>query len=136
MQLKLSKDPNNFYMEGLPAKNTIAIKRFANQHRVKMQVDNIECESLYKAFLIASESMKMIAEQLKDQMENSEEEKTYVIIRKFASGESVVIEEGLTLAQAKEHCSSKETSWMTCQSYEGQKLTEERGKWFDCFYEE
>jgi len=52
--------------------------------------------------------------------------KTYTIIRKYKDtshpNHNKIIDSGLTLKEAKEHCSSEETH--------------EKGVWFDCFYEE
>lgn len=54
------------------------------------------------------------------------EEKTYRIVRKYKEDghpdHDKVIKEGLTRAEAKEHCSDPDTSMP--------------GVWFDCFYEE
>lgn len=52
--------------------------------------------------------------------------KTYKIVRQYKDGNHPdhhkVIKEGLTLAEAQDHCQSPET--------------EEKGVWFDSFYEE
>jgi hypothetical protein len=49
--------------------------------------------------------------------------------------DSEVIEEGLTLGEARAYCRDPETSSRTCHSKEGMALTESRGPWF-CGYEE
>ena len=55
-----------------------------------------------------------------------EEEKTYKILRKYKDSShpdnNRVVKEGLSLAEAKEHCQDPDT--------------EEKGVWFDAFYEE
>jgi hypothetical protein len=61
---------------------------------------------------------------------------TYKIIRNFMHHPSEVIAEGLTLKEAKEHCSDPETSSRKCTSEEGIALTNRMGPWFDGFDEE
>lgn len=64
---------------------------------------------------------------------------SYKIVRSFFNDEDYsdeVIETGLTLEEAKEHCSDPETSSRTCTDPELVALTEERGKWFDGYEEE
>lgn len=76
-------------------------------------------------------------------MSEDPEEKEYFIVRKyFRSGPwsalangGELIAHGLTLKEAQEHCSDPDTSSRTCTSEEGLKRTEERGPWFDCYYE-
>ncbi len=74
-----------------------------------------------------------------------EDNKTYRVERFFLNGGSrgpnggsyrEVVSEGLTLAEAKEHCEDDESSWKTATSAEAQKRTREKGEWFDGFYEE
>lgn len=61
---------------------------------------------------------------------------TYKIVRMFLNdSDSEVIEEGLTLGEARAYCRDPETSSRTCHSKEGMALTESRGPWF-CGYEE
>lgn len=52
--------------------------------------------------------------------------KTYCVVRKYKDGchpnNDMIVKEGLTLDEVKAHCQSPET--------------EEKGVWFDCFYEE
>lgn len=60
----------------------------------------------------------------------------YKIVRGFMNGGSVVIETGLTLKEAQEHCRDPETSSKTCTTEEGIALTAERGPWFDGYDEE
>jgi len=62
---------------------------------------------------------------------------TYKIVRSFRDGhDDVIIEEGLTLAEAKAHCRDPETHSKGCTSAEGIALTESKGPWFDGFSEE
>ena len=63
---------------------------------------------------------------------------TYKIIRGFFSDDfgNEVIETGLSLAEAREHCSNPETSSRSCTDPELVALTEERGPWFDGYEEE
>ena len=42
---------------------------------------------------------------------------TYKIVRKFFKGEDEVIETGLTLEEAQEHCQDPETSSKTCTGH-------------------
>lgn len=62
--------------------------------------------------------------------------KTYKIVRKFFKYPGETIKEGLTLEEAQEHCSDPETSSRTCTDKENVLLTEEKGPWFDAYYEE
>jgi hypothetical protein len=61
---------------------------------------------------------------------------TYKIVRGFFNGGSRVIERGLTLEQAQEHCRDPETSSKTATSYAARKRTERHGPWFDGYDEE
>ena len=61
---------------------------------------------------------------------------TYKIIRKFLNADSEIIDEGLTLEEAREHCNNKETSYKTCKSRQGIKRTKDFGPWFDIYTEE
>jgi len=65
-------------------------------------------------------------------------ESTYSIIRMFQDEDqpSRVIKQGLTLEQAKAHCSDPETSSSTCTNPIGLDRTERLGRWFDGFEEE
>lgn len=58
---------------------------------------------------------------------------TYKIIRFYQdqNWEPEVIMTGLTLAQARAHCKSRETSSTTATSPEATARTAERGPWFD-----
>jgi hypothetical protein len=61
---------------------------------------------------------------------------TYAIVRGYfndAEYPSEVIATGLSLDEAKEHCSNPETSSSTATSEAAVALTEERGPWFDGF---
>ena len=64
-------------------------------------------------------------------------ETTYQITRRFRddSCNNYTVDEGLTLAEAQEHCSDPDTSSSTCGP-EGDALTEEKGPWFDSYDEE
>jgi hypothetical protein len=57
----------------------------------------------------------------------------YSIIRKHFNGEDVLLEIGLTLKQAQEHCSNPDTSSRTCKSRSAMLYTQEHGAWFDCY---
>ena len=62
---------------------------------------------------------------------------TYKIIRFYQrSYDREVIVKGLTLEQAKEHCSDKETSSKTCTTPEGKERTALKGELFDGYEEE
>lgn len=58
---------------------------------------------------------------------------TYKIVRRYASDEwpNEVMVEGLSLAEAKEHCADPETSSRTATGRDAMALTVERGDWFD-----
>ena len=57
---------------------------------------------------------------------------TYKITRFFFTGEKLIIKTGLTLEEARIHCSDPETSSNTCtKNVEGVGT-----KWFDGYYEE
>ena len=62
----------------------------------------------------------------------------YKIVRFFQrDGEATqVIRRGLTLRQAKQHCSDRETSSSTCTTDEGLERTTAFGPWFDGYTEE
>lgn len=62
---------------------------------------------------------------------------TYNIIR-FHQGFSgrEVIQEGLTLEEAQEHCSDSETSSKTASSTQATLYTEKHGPWFDGYEKE
>ena len=62
----------------------------------------------------------------------AEDEHTYEIVRFYADRDepSRVLETGLTLAEAQEHCNDPETSSSTATS------PDEPGMWFDGFREE
>lgn len=63
--------------------------------------------------------------------------RTYKIVRKFRNGHAdEVIETGLTLEQAKQHCRDKNTSSSTATSESAVAITAKMGPWFDCYYEE
>jgi hypothetical protein len=62
----------------------------------------------------------------------------YHIVRRFADPNhpDEVIETGLSLEQAKEHCSDPDASSRTCSAQEGLLRTARYGPWFDSFEEE
>jgi hypothetical protein len=56
----------------------------------------------------------------------------YKIVRSYRdSYKKRVIERGLTLEEAQEHCSNPETSSSTCTSAVGKRRTKTHGAWFD-----
>lgn len=61
---------------------------------------------------------------------------SYSIIRMFMNHDNEVIETGLTLEEAQDHCSDDETSSSTCESEEGNERTARMGPWFDGYDEE
>ena len=56
---------------------------------------------------------------------------TYQIIRFFQEEDNEVIEKGLTLEEAQEHCNDPETSSRTGTLGKAKYLTERYGAWFD-----
>mgnify|MGYP003650780286 FL=1 len=56
---------------------------------------------------------------------------TYQIIRFFQEADNEVIDTGLTLEQAQEHCNDPETSSSTATSADAEIVTETWGAWFD-----
>ena len=56
---------------------------------------------------------------------------TYQIIRFFKGEDSEVIEKGLTLEEAQEHCNDPETSSSTATSDAAEYITKTWGAWFD-----
>ena len=65
-------------------------------------------------------------------------EPTYKIVRFYQSDDwdSEVIQRGLTLDEAKEHCNDPQTSSSTCTTDEGLIRLMTRGPWFDGWTEE
>lgn len=62
---------------------------------------------------------------------------TYKIVRRYFKNFSKrTIDTGLTLQEAKDHCSNPETSSRTCTSAKGKKLTQQKGPWFDGYEKE
>ncbi len=56
----------------------------------------------------------------------------YKIVRHFfRSNRKFVVDTGLTLEQAKAHCSNPETSSSKCTKAEGKRRTKLYGPWFD-----
>jgi len=57
---------------------------------------------------------------------------TYKVVRFFfESRRNITIKRGLTLEEAKEHCSDPETSSSTCTKAAGKRRTRLYGPWFD-----
>lgn len=61
---------------------------------------------------------------------------TYKIIRMYFEGGKRIVKRGLTLEQAKAHCSDPETSSSTCTTATGKARTRRMGPWFDGFDKE
>jgi hypothetical protein len=63
---------------------------------------------------------------------------TYTVYRKFFNDDvdTVTVETGLTLEEARAHCNDPETSSRTCKDPENVARTEEYGPWFDCYVED
>lgn len=61
---------------------------------------------------------------------------TYRIVRFTEGRPSQTIETGLTLEEAKAHCSDPETSSTTATSVMGKERTRIHGRWFDGFEKE
>lgn len=61
---------------------------------------------------------------------------SYSIVRMYQQRANEVIETGLTLEEAQEHCRDDETSSSTCESDEGLAITAKYGQWFDGYEEE
>ena len=63
---------------------------------------------------------------------------TYKIIRFYRSAGILrrVIARGLSFEQAEKHCSSPETSSVTCTTATGKRRTRQLGEWFDGFTKE
>jgi hypothetical protein len=55
----------------------------------------------------------------------------YKIVRIYFTGGRRTVKSGLTLEEAKEHCSDPETSSNTCTLARNRRHTQERGPWFD-----
>lgn len=62
----------------------------------------------------------------------------YKIVRGYFDSRSPrrTIARGLTLEEARAHCSDPETSSRTCTSAEGKRRTRTRGPWFDGYEKE
>ena len=61
---------------------------------------------------------------------------TYKIVRNYYYGTPRTIKRGLTLNEAKLHCSNPETSSSTCTNSVGKARTKRLVKWFDGFEED
>jgi hypothetical protein len=55
----------------------------------------------------------------------------YKIVRMYFKGGKRVVKRNLTLEEAQEHCSDKETSSSTCTKSENVRRTKQMGPWFD-----
>lgn len=66
------------------------------------------------------------------------DEPTYEIVRFYQDADTPteVLETGVTLAEAQEHCNDPETSSRTATSAEADTRTETMGAWFDGYREE
>lgn len=62
--------------------------------------------------------------------------KSYKIIRFYQRHANRIIKEGLTLEEAKAHCSNSMTSSATCFNSITKKKAERLGAWFDGYTEE
>jgi hypothetical protein len=60
----------------------------------------------------------------------------YRIVRHFFHKRPRIIRRGLTLAEAREHCSDPETSSRTAEGQAGRDRTRKHGAWFDGYEEE
>ena len=61
---------------------------------------------------------------------------TYLIMRFHRDEANKVIERGLSLQEAQEHCQDPETSSRTCTSPAAKEYTEKHGPWFDGYEKE
>ncbi len=59
----------------------------------------------------------------------------FKIVRTFQNGGKRVVKTGLSLAEAKAHCSDPETSSRTCRGARAKARTRRFGPWFDGFTE-
>ena len=61
----------------------------------------------------------------------------YKIVRRyFKDRRPYTVKRGLTLEEARAHCSDPETSSSTCERYEGVARTKRCGPWFDGYEED
>lgn len=61
---------------------------------------------------------------------------SYKIVRGYFSGSKRTIERGLTLEEARAHCSNPETSSRTCTTAAACAITHRNGPWFDGYEKE
>jgi len=61
---------------------------------------------------------------------------TYMIMRKYASGNEKTLDTGLTLDEVRAHCKDPETSSRTASTAEAIEHTEQNGPWFDVYEQE
>jgi len=59
----------------------------------------------------------------------------YKIIRMYFNGGNRTIKTGITLEQARAHCSDPETSSSTCSRPDRKRITRRNGPWFDGYEE-
>ena len=70
-------------------------------------------------------------------MSESTNNGTYKIVRYYRDRDTKqTIKRGLTLEEARAHCSDPETSSRTCSRSYNVRLTRKMGPWFDGFAEE
>ncbi len=67
---------------------------------------------------------------------DSNDLKTYQVVRKYAQYPDEDLFRGLTLEEARENCNDSESSSSTCTSEEGLMRTVKFGPWFHVYYEE
>lgn len=60
---------------------------------------------------------------------------SYCIVRHYYRHGKRVIRRGLTLAQARAHCSNPETSSRTAKGAAAGRVTRRHGPWFDAYTE-
>jgi hypothetical protein len=61
---------------------------------------------------------------------------TYKIVRMYFKGGKRVLDTGLTLEEAQEHCRDPETSSRTCTRSANVQRTQRKGPWFDGYEQE
>jgi hypothetical protein len=59
----------------------------------------------------------------------------YRIVRSYEGGTRRVVARGLTLSEARQHCSDPETSSSTARSAVARARTRRIGRWFDGYEE-
>jgi hypothetical protein len=68
----------------------------------------------------------------------TDDDTTYCIVRFYQdmNRERRIVQTGLTLEEAQDHCNDPETSASTCSTYDGLAHTRKYGLWFDGYTEE